>query len=158
MVLLLREPTFPTLERLRELAEKAFGRPFSGDPTARHSVYIRGVLFTLANVGEHKLSFLFMTKPYVDDSESARKFEKSLKRADQRQAWTEHKAYMAIDYAKGDADTDSQSVVLAQLCAQLYDENCVALYLPAEGALVPGSNAPSRQLDKIIAYRKVDVS
>jgi hypothetical protein len=158
IVLLLREPTFPTLERLQELGEKAFGRPFSGDRTARHSVYVRGVLFTLANVGEHKLSFLFMTKPYADDSESARRYGKSLKRSDQRQAWSKHKAYIAIDYVQGRLDNDLKYVVLARLCAQIYDENCVALYLPAESALVPGGNAARKQLDKIIAYRNVDVS
>jgi hypothetical protein len=146
------------LERLRERAEKAFGRSFSGDRTARHSVYVRGLLFTLANVGEHKLSFLLMTRPYFDDSENACGFEKALKRADQREAWAQHKAYMAIDYVQGDADTDSKYVVLARLCAQLYDENCIALYLPADSALVPGGNAARRQLNKIIAYRDVDVS
>jgi hypothetical protein len=158
MVLLLKESHFPKLAQLREAAGRAFGASFSGDRSSRHSVYQRGVIFTLANVGPHTLSFLYQTMPYADNSERAREFEKTLLRVDQRQAWAEHSAYMAIDYVQGDVDIDSKYVVLARLCAQLYDTNCVALYLPRECALVPGDTAARQQMNKIIAYRSVDVT
>ena len=157
LVLLMFEPHFPTLERLRLVAGRAFGRTFSGERTSRHSVYQRGVIFTIANVGEHTLSFLFQTRPYRDDSEDAREFEKSLSRADQRKAWTEHNAFIAIDYVKGSVDVDSKYVVLAKLCAELYDDNCMAIYLPGVNALVPGNAFARQQLNKMIAYRDVDV-
>jgi hypothetical protein len=159
IVLLLREPRFPTLELLREGAGRAFGTGFTDDRTARHSVYQRGALFTLANVGEHTLSFLFMTRPYLgDDPEHARRFEKSLRRDDQRQAWAAHTSYMAIDYVKGGIDNESKYAVLAKLGSELYDNNCEALYLPKERALIPGDTAARNQLNKIIASRNVNVS
>ena len=159
IVLLLKEPHFPNLERLRLVAGRAFGTSFSGDRAARHSVYQRGVIFTLANVGVHTLSFLFYTKPYFsDEPEHARAFERSLRRDDQRQAWAEHNAYMAVDYVKGDVDRDSKYVVLALLCAELFDENCMAIYLPKQSSLVPGKDSALGQLNKIIAYKKVNTN
>lgn len=158
IVLLLREGSFPRLEQLRELAGRAFGAIFSGDIAARHSIYQRGVIFTLANVGSHNLSFLFRTTPYGDHSKEADDFEKALHRADQRQLWAEHRAFIAIDYVKGDVDIDSQYVVLARLCSELYNANCMGLYLPRENALILGDENARAQLSKIIAHRDVDVT
>ena len=159
IVLLLREPRFPTLEQLREAAGRAFEVTFTDAQNARHSVYQRGAIFTLANIGAHTLSFLFQTRPYFgNEPQHNREFENSLRRDDQRQALAQHAAYMAIDYVKGNFDIDSRYVVLSKLCAKLYDANCVAIYLPAEHSLVPGREHAFAQLKKIIAYRKVDVT
>ena len=65
---------------------------------------------------------------------------------------------MAVDYVKGDIDMDSQYVVLAKLCAELCDGNCLALYLPQASTLVPGEEFARGQLNKIIVSRNVDVS
>jgi hypothetical protein len=65
---------------------------------------------------------------------------------------------MAVDYAKGEVDTDSKYVVLSKLCSRLYDANCTAIYLPGEHTLVPGEQHARAQLQKIIAYRDVDVT
>jgi hypothetical protein len=155
MVLLLKEPRFPSLETLREAAAKAFGVSFQATPTARHSVYVQGTIFTMANVGPHTLSFLFYTKPYGEQSPE---FGNSMPLESQRKAWAEHKAWMAIDYARGRVDIDSKYVVLARLCTHLYDDNCVGLYLPRENAFVPGRAGAGRQLAKIVAYRDVVVT
>ncbi len=157
IVLLLREPRFPTLEQLRDAAGKAFGTPFSGERTARHSVYQQGVLFTLANVGPHTLSFLFYTKPYFDDAEHARAFADSLRRDDQRQVLAAHSAYIAIDYVKGEVDDASKYVVLAMLCAELYNIHCLGIYIPGQRTFVPGEDFARRQLSKIIGSRAVNV-
>jgi hypothetical protein len=153
-VLLLREQRFPTLEQLRQAAARAFRQSFSDDKNSRHCVY-QQVLFTLARVGPHTLSFFFYTKPYGEDNPQ---FRKTLPLPSQRQAWAEHTSWIAVDYAKGDVDIDSKYVVLAKLCAELYDANCVGLYLPKERAFVPGEAAARLQLDKIIAHRDVDVT
>ena len=155
VVLLLREPRFPSLEQLRDAASKAFGVSFSSDRAARHSVYVRGAIFTLANVGAHTLSFLFYTKPYGEESPD---FGKSMPLETQRRAWAEHKAWIAIDYARGSVDIHSKYVVLARLCTHLYDDNCVGLYLPRENTFVPGQKDAHRQLAKIVAYRDVVVA
>lgn len=104
-----QEPHFPTLDKLREAAGKAFGTSFTNDPKARHSLYQRGVILTLANVGAHRLSFLFVMKPYFSDQlDRGQAFEKSLLRDDQQQAWAQHTAYMAIDYVKRQAEIQSR--------------------------------------------------
>lgn len=154
MVLLLREQLFPTLEQLRDAAKKAFGRDFSGEKSSRHCVY-QQVLFTLARIGPHALSFLYYTKPYGENSAG---FGTTLRLASQREAWAKHVAWIAVDYVKGDVDIDSQYALLAKLCAELYDANCLGLYLPRENAFIPGEENARAQLSKIIAYRDVDVT
>jgi len=158
IVLLLSESHSRSLEQLREAAGRAFGISFSGDRAARHSVYVRGIIFTLANVGPHKLSFLRMTKPYGAGSAEFQAFEKALPLDSQRRAWSEHQAYMAIDYVEGNVDLDSKYVVLAKLCAELCDSNCLGIYLPRENTLVPGLEAARAQLNKIMSYKNVKIS
>jgi hypothetical protein len=154
IVLFLREQHFPTLEQLRLAAERAFRRSFSGDKKSQYCVY-QQVLFTLARIGPHTLSFLCYTKPYgADDPE----FGIVLPLASQRRAWAEHTSWIALDYVKGDAAIDSQYVVLARLCAELCDVNCIGLYLPREKTFVPGEESVRGQLSKIIAHRDVNVT
>jgi hypothetical protein len=111
MVLLLREERFPRLEQLRQVAERAFGTPFSLDKASRHSVYLQ-VLFTLMRVGPHTISFMFYTKPYGEDSPE---LGKSWRLPSQRRAWTEHTAWIAIDYVKGEIDFESRYALLANV-------------------------------------------
>jgi hypothetical protein len=152
LVLMLKQPRFPTLEQLRVAGEHAFGTEFSTGKGGRHCVY-QQVLFTLMNVGAHTLSFLFYTQPY-GGPESA----KAMRRLDQRKAWEEHTAWIAVDYAKGDVDLDSKYVVLAMLCTELYDSNCLGLYIPGERVFVPGEEFARRQLARIISSRSVKVT
>ncbi len=107
----------------------------------------------------HTLSFLFKTRRYFDDDpDQARGFKESLRRDDPLQAWIEHKAFFAVAYVKGNVDRDSKYVILARLCAELFDENCTAIYLPGKRALVPGRELALRQLNRMIAYKEVDVA
>jgi hypothetical protein len=152
IVLILREQRFPTLEPLRQAAEKAFGRSFSIGSDARHCVYQK-VLFTLMKVGPHTLSFMFYAKPYGDQTLAA-----AMSLPSQRKAWSEQTAWVAIDYAKGDADSNTRYAVLAKLCAELYDSNCLGIYLPKEGAFIP-EEAPARgKLKRIIESQPIDVA
>ena len=56
MVLLLREPTFSTLEKPRSAGGRAFGTSFTGDKESQHYV-VQVVLFTVLKAGPHSLSF-----------------------------------------------------------------------------------------------------
>jgi hypothetical protein len=145
MVLLLRESRFLTLEQLRSAGERAFGSPFSGDPTSSHCVFQR-VLFTLMKTGPHTLSFLNYTKPYGDRSEE---FGKAMLMASQRTAWAEHTVWTAVDYAKGATDLDLKYAVLARLCAAMLDGNCVGIYVPREQRFIPNDGSLVPELHRI---------
>jgi hypothetical protein len=143
MVLLFRESRFLTLEQLRSAGERAFGVPFSSDMSAPHCVFQK-LLFTLMKAGPHTLSFLNYTKPYGDHE-----FGEAMPMASQRQAWAEHKAWTAVDYAKGGIDLELEYAVLAGLCAEILDGNCVGVYLPREQMFIPNDGSLLPELQRI---------
>lgn len=131
MVLLLRESHFLTLEQLRSAGERAFGVFFSDDTSSPHCVFQKA-FFTLMKAGPHTLSFLNFTKPYGDEE-----FGRAMPMASQRQAWAEHTAWTAVDYAKGGIDLELEYALLAALCAEMLDMNCVGVYVPRERMSYP---------------------
>jgi hypothetical protein len=154
MVLLLREPKFPTLDQLRLAAERAYGLSFAGGKESRHCVF-QSVLFTLMRVGPHTLSFLNYTKPY-GEGQFPNNFLKSIPKASQRQAWVEHAAWTAVDYAKGVVDPELEYAVLAPLCAEMIDANCTGLYVPREQSLFPNDGLLRSELEQIAGSSRPD--
>jgi hypothetical protein len=154
MVLLLRESRFPTLDQLRLAAEKAFGTSFAGGKESKHCV-LQAVLFTLMQAGPHMLSFLNYTTPYGDDPQ---KFGASMRKASQRQAWAEHTAWTAVDYVKGGADPELEYGVLAKLCAEMLDDNCLGVYVPREKSFIPNDASLRGELQRIAASRHLGVT
>src|ERR1022692_2835682 len=150
MVLLIREPTFSTLDQLRSAAGRAFGTLFTGDKESRHHV-IQVVLFTLMKAGPHSLSFMNYRKPYGDDSYN---FGRSLPKASQRQAWAEHTAWTAVDYVKGGADLELEYAVLARLCTEMLDVNCVGLYVPGQRTFIPNDRWLREYLQSVAESRR----
>jgi hypothetical protein len=149
MVLLLRESRFLKLEQLRSGGERAFGIPFSGDRSSSHCVFQKA-LFTLMKAGPHTLSFLNYTKPYGDHPEE---FGRAMPKASQRQAWAEHTAWTAIDYAKGGVDLELEYAVLAGLCAEMLDGNCVGVFVPRERRFIPNDGSLLPELHRITSLR-----
>ena len=131
LVMLLRESRVFGLDRLRSAGETAFGVLFLDDGKSKYFV-IQKVLFTIMKVGPHTLSFLHYTKPY-----STQEFGASMPMESQRQAWAQHTAWEAIDYVKSGKNLDLEYAILARLCLQLADGNCVGVYLPRESIFVP---------------------
>jgi len=154
MVLLLRESRFLTLEQLRSAGERAFGAPFSGERSSPHCVFQK-VLFTLMKAGPHTLSFLNYTKPYGDHHEE---FGRAMPTASQRQAWAEHTAWTAVDYAKGGIDLELEYAVLAGLCTEMLDGNCVGVYLPRERMFIPNDGSLLPKLNRISSLRNHGVA
>jgi hypothetical protein len=149
MVLLLREPKFSTLDQLRSAAEKAFGASFTGDKESRHFV-VQVVLFTILKAGPHSLSFLNYWKPYGDDSYE---LGMSWPKPSQRQTWADHTAWTAVDYVKGGADLELEYAVLAKLCAEMLDANCVGLYIPGKRTFIPNDDYLRGKLQRMAASR-----
>ncbi|MGD0931990.1 MAG: hypothetical protein ABR902_15180 [Candidatus Korobacteraceae bacterium] len=154
MVLLLREPHFLTLEQLRSAGERAFRAPFSSDLSAPHCVFQKA-LFTLMKAGPHTLSFLNYTKPYGDRSDE---FGKAMPMASQRQAWAQHTAWTAVDYAKGGIDLELEYAVLAGLCAEMLDANCVGVYVPRGQMFIPDDGSLLPELRRIASSRHPGVT
>jgi hypothetical protein len=154
MVLLLREPKFFTLDQLRQAAERAYGTSFAGGKESRHCV-VQAVMFTLMKAGPHMLSFLNNTKPYGEGDPD---FGISLPQPSQQRAWGEHTAWTAVDYVKGGVDFELEHAVLAKLCAEMIDPNCVGLYVPGEHSLVPNDGSLSKELRKIAVVRRLGVT
>jgi len=154
MVLLLRDPRFSTLDQLRSAGERAFGISFSDDKESRHFV-VQVVLFTVMKAGPHTLSFLNYRKPYGDDSPN---FEMSLPKASQRLAWSEHTAWTAVDYVKGGAKLELEYAVLAKLCAEMVDANCVGLYMPGKQTFIPNDDSLREKLQRVAAPRPLGVT
>jgi len=131
MVLLHRKSRFFSLDELRSAAERAFGAPYGGGKESRYCVFQAG-FFTLMNAGSHTLSFMNYTKPY-GEGEFSEEFGKSLPNARQRQAWAEHTGWWtAVDYVKGGVDRELKYCILAKLCAEMLDANCMGVYVPGK--------------------------
>jgi hypothetical protein len=154
MVLLLRESRFLTLDELRSAGERAFGVPFSAESSSSHCVFQKA-LFTLMKAGPHVLSFLNYSKPYGDDSDE---FGRTMPMASQRRAWAQHKAWTAVDYAKGGIDLELEYAVLAKLCMEMLDENCVGAYVPRERRFIPNDGSLLPELRRITSLRHHGVS
>lgn len=129
MVLLRREPRFPTLDQLRLAAEGAFDVSFAETQKESRHFVIQTALLTIMKAGPHTLSFLNQAKPY-GEGEFAEEFGRSLPKASQRRVWKEHKAWTAVDYVQGGVDLELEYGVLAKICAELLDLNCVGVYVP----------------------------
>jgi len=165
IVFLLREPQFLNADQLCAAAERAFGVPFkilrsrlndaAINDDCKHCLIV-AVLFTMLRAGPHTLSFLNMARPYGEGN-SAVEFGKSLPREAQRRAWTEHKAFTAVDYVQGSADAKLKYAVLAKLCAEMLNGDCAALYVPGQGTLVPNDSSITQTLHSIASVRQVSV-
>jgi hypothetical protein len=73
--------------------------------------------------------------------------------ASQREAWAQHTAWTAVDYAKGGTDLELEYAVLARLCAEMLDGNCVGLYMPSEGMFIPNDGSVLPELHRIASLR-----
>ena len=154
MVLLLRDPRFPSLEQLRAAAEAAYGVAFSRDKATRYCVF-QQVLFTLMNAGPHTLSFLYYTKPYGDNVDD---FGRAMPKASQREAWAKHTAWMAVDYVRGGTDPELEYCVIAKLYAEMLNDNCVGVYAPTEQSFIPNDGFLREELRRIAASRHLGVT
>jgi hypothetical protein len=72
--------------------------------------------------------------------------------------WAEHRAWTAVDYVKGGVDLDLEYAVLATLCAEMLDVNCVGLYVPREQSLIPSDGSLRGDLQRMAASRHLGVT
>jgi hypothetical protein len=138
VVILLRESKVSSLDRLRHAGERAFGVPFSDEKNSQYFV-VRSVLFTVIKAGIHTLSFVHFAKSYFE-GESA-EFGAQMPQASQREAWMRHCCWEAIDYVRSGQQPEVEYAVIARMCLQLLDSNCVGVYLPRDSVFVPNDGS-----------------
>lgn len=153
--MLLRESRVFALQRLRNAGEGAFGVPFSDDSESKYFAIQKG-LFTVMKIGPHALSFLHYAKPYLD--ENSREFGAAMPKKSQRQAWARHTAWEAIDYVKSGGNLDLEYAILARLCLELADANCVGVYLPRESIFVPNDGSMQPYLHHVASAYSASIS
>jgi len=148
MVLLLRQPSFLTLERLREAGSQVFGAPFSDDQRDTHCVVQRAMITSMV-AEPHKISFLHYSRPYGDSPEHSREFGRAMATESQRQAWAEHNAWTAVVYVAGIVEFDLAHALLARLCAQVVDDNCAGVYMPGGRVFIPNDGSLLPALEQL---------
>lgn len=128
VVLLLESPRDLTKETALRLAERAWG--------GAEGVSITGAARRGAWIIEAS-DVLFGLRSGV----SRYRAETGKANATRQRAWLEHKAWLAVDYAEGRNTPESEwpacYKLLFLMVHQLWDENCLGLYLPAQGVTVP---------------------
>jgi hypothetical protein len=100
--------------------------------------------------GPHVLNFFHYSKPYVDEPQANAAW---LPRTSQQKAWAVHRACVGVDYLNPGTDLELGYCVLAQLVAELIDENCAAVYVPQESSLIPNDESLYLELHKMASVR-----
>jgi hypothetical protein len=149
MVLLLRRPHVFGAEELRFAAERAWHVSFAGGKDSMHCV-AQSERATLLKAGPHLLSFFHYPAPYVDNPQDNVKWLPEIR---QQQAWAEHLACVGVDYLNPKTDLELGYSVLAKLVAEMIDENCTAVYVPRESALIPNDESLYGHLQEIASSR-----
>jgi hypothetical protein len=60
---------------------------------------------------------------------------------------------LAVDYVKGGIDLELEYAVLAGLCAEMLDGNCVGVYVPRERSFIPNDGSLLPELHRITLSR-----
>ena len=68
-------------------------------------------------------------------------------------AWAEHTSWIAVDYVKGGIDLELEYAVLAGMCAEMLDGNCVGVYVPRERSFIPNDDSLLPELHRITFSR-----
>jgi hypothetical protein len=106
--------------------------------------------------GPHLLVLFSVSKPYFGGD--PRENLEWLPQERQRTAWAEHTAWAAIDYMKGELDTELAYCVLSKLVAETLDENCTEIYIPRERSVIPNDASLYRELQKLASSRDSGIS
>ena len=139
LVWLLREPRFLDSRVLTTIVSSAIGRKLDPDDSEATEFAV-GELPTFVVVLEnrHFLVHSFPT-PYVDDPEAVAEDILDLRL---RQKVASHRAWLSVDLLQADEMSEDELAaayrVAAKIFAELADEeDCLAMYLPASGRMLP---------------------
>lgn len=149
MVLLLRSSISLNKVKLSAAVEKAWNISLA-DPDSDNFVTQSGDK-GLIYIKPHFIGLLNSPKPYlnVDPNKHAR----TLLQPSQQKAWSEHHAWISLDYLRGNIDPELEYSVLARLASGMLDDNCAGLYIPQESSFMPHDASLLNTLEQISAAR-----
>lgn len=128
VVLLLESPLEMTKERALRLAERAWGgsEGVSITGASRKGAWIIGAADILFGLRSGRSRY----RAEVKESNAAR-----------QRAWNQHKAWLAVNYEEGRNTPESEwpacYKLLFLMVHQVWDDNCLGFYLPAQDVTVP---------------------
>lgn len=134
LVLLLKEPKPLADDELLQLADKTYGMP---SPNGRISPELAGKTPD-GNGRVLRIQFFF-----ISFMEANQRYEVAGREASEarQRPWDEHTAWRSVDFPKQKASNlekrHEEYKTLFFLATQLWDENCLALYVPEEGLTIP---------------------
>src|SRR5579871_2004878 len=114
IILLQPGPRLLTIGQLQAAAERAWGVSFAFEEEKQTNFVVQVGEVVLMKAGPHILNFLHCPKPYFDNPRTDTQW---LTEEYQRQAWTEHEAWTAVDYMNKTNEYDLAYGVLAKLAA-----------------------------------------
>jgi hypothetical protein len=151
IVLLTREFHKFTKTELQSAGERGWRRKFDGLEDPMWFVFLSDVLTTL-KAGKYLVQLIQVGTTYSDLDFGA----KNLPQEEQRKAWFEHRAWVALDLWNGNEPSGQKLskkeayAVLARFALPLGDENCSAIYFPKEGWMMPNNGAAEEGLRRLI--------
>jgi hypothetical protein len=155
LVLLLREYHFFTQAELVRAAQSAWQRDFSGGEGSRHFV-VQQKPVTLIKAGPHAMQVLHAPQPYLGELTEV-DLRTFLPEPDRRDAWRSHRAWASVDYLAKASDTDTKYAVLAELPAEMIDENCTGIWVPEMSAFIPNNRDAYGYLQKLASFGNHDL-
>jgi hypothetical protein len=155
LVLLLREYHFFTQAELTRAAQSAWQRDFSGGEGSRHFV-VQEKFATLIKAGPHALQVLHAPQPYLGELTEV-DLRTFLPEPERREAWRSHRAWASVDYLAIARDTNTKYAVLAELVAEMVDENCTGIWVPEMSAFIPNNRDAYGYLQKLASFGNPEI-
>jgi hypothetical protein len=146
IVLLFR--TFMPLskEDLQSAAERGWQKPFDGEHDPMYLVYVSGE-HAFVKAGSHVIKVLSMSQPYLGDPE---KVADQLPHSEQRSAWKNHRAWVALDFWNLELPMADAYEMLSRLSLQLLSDGCCGVFLPKEEVFMPNDGTAEEGLQLLL--------
>jgi hypothetical protein len=142
LVLLQRRPHRFSQVDVQAAAERGWGRSFDGQADPMYFVGQKGAV-TMVKAGRYLLNILHASETYFGDPQG---IAKQLPQEEQKKAWLEHHAWVALDFWNLDLPRAEAYENLARLAIQLADSNCSGVFLPRDEVLMPNDGTAEEGL------------
>jgi hypothetical protein len=165
IVLLQRVPKFLTKEVLVLAAERAWHKSFQSEHEHSRYFVVQETSAASEAIGTcesrdiceggtmaAQLAAGSQALRLTNGSETLARF---LPQEAQRDAWLAHKAWVAIDCHNKDPEDEPKYCIMANLAAELLDDNTSGVYFPAKRVLAPYDDRLYLSLKQIATSRKV---
>jgi hypothetical protein len=146
VVFLLRSYVPLSEHELELAAEQGWAVSFDGKRDPMYCVAVSG-RHGFVKAGKHVIKLLSISQPYLVNAEE---IAEQLPHQEQRSAWRDHRAWIALDLWNPDiAKTDAYEV-LARLAIPLLSGQCCGVFLPKEELFMPNDGTAQEGLQLLL--------